>query len=223
MNFFDRFRRRRTAQVSPRVVFDTSSHPDSKKESQGMNEEEVEALLASLDEPKGPERPQLYMFQHQALPEAVFSNHPELMMELRGESSTLPLLHFWSKAEVMCIRADLMEFPELDADDWEETWTPFDDITRHTHKRDGYTVHIYTMPEPKYPPEAHLIAIVHKDSEAHHYGELSPSTRYFTLEKTIGNQPPVLCEWDANGGHHNFGSGPLPTVNAFAERVFTYL
>lgn len=56
---------------------------------------------------QGPKRPLLYMFQHVALREAAFENHPELVSELAGECSPPPLLHFRSRAEIRCIRASV--------------------------------------------------------------------------------------------------------------------
>lgn len=51
-----------------------------------------------------PKRPLLYLFQHVALREAAFENHPELIRELAEPPSRLPLLHFWSRASLQCER-----------------------------------------------------------------------------------------------------------------------
>lgn len=226
MSLFDRFRRKPNPQSPPpRVRFNFDSHPDSRKGNQEMSEEDIEALLASLEAPREQDRPQVYYFEHKALPEAAFSNHPQLMQELNGEPVTpMPLLPFWLKSEIICTHSGLIEEPDFDSDEWyENVGLLLKEITLHTTKRNGYTVHVYTMPQPVNPTEAHLIAIVHKDSEPHNHGQPSPSTRYYTLEKTIGDVPPVMCSWDAEGAHANYGSGPEPTVEAFTEAVFAHL
>lgn len=38
------------------------------------------------------------------------------------------------------------------------------------HRREGYTVHVVTMPPPENPPETYFTAIVHKDGESREYG-----------------------------------------------------
>jgi hypothetical protein len=77
-----------------------------------------------------------------------------------------------------------------------------------------------SMPIPESSPEAHFVAIVHKDDEPHDYMRESPSTRYFTLERTDVSDRPLLCEWRRDGSHGNYGDGPAPDLEAFADAVF---
>ena len=89
----------------------------------------------------------------------------------------------------------------------------------HPHKRNGYTALVVTMPVPESPPEAHFVAIVRKDDESKEHRRESPSTRYFTLEKS--HTPlPVLCECRRDGSRRNYGEGPAPDIGAFVEAVF---
>ena len=167
-------------------------------------------------------RPLLYLFQHAALREAAFENHPELIRELAAPSSPLPLLHFWSRASLQCERAGPFADDPSGEDDaalTAERW--FDAVQIYRYARDGYTAHIVTMPTPESSPEAYFVAIVHQDDEPHEYRRESPSTRYFTLEQA--DPPavrPLLCEWVRDGSRENYGEGPVPTREAFSAAVF---
>lgn len=183
--------------------------------------ESFNEFLAAMEAVKaGPKRPLLYAFQHVVLREAAFENHPELLRELEGEGSPLPLLHFRSKAFLRLAENGLVDpCQETDADAEAELFKP---VAVHPHKRGAYTAHVVTMPAPESPPEAHFVAIVHKDDEPKKHGIASRSTRYFTLESS--NTPlPVLCEWREDGSHLNYGEGPAPEMAAFVEAVFGHL
>jgi hypothetical protein len=160
------------------------------------------------------------MFQFVALPEAAFQNHPELIRDLAGERSWLPLVHFRAKAHLRCIQAGLID-PRKQATDADQKAEAelFEAVAVHPHKRNGYTAYVVTMPTPESPPEAHFVAIVHKDDEPKEHGCESPSTRYFTLEKSA-TRLPVLCECRRDGSRRNYGEGPTPDMGAFVEAVF---
>jgi hypothetical protein len=176
-----------------------------------MREEEED--LADM-----PKRPLLYMFQHVALREAAFENHPELIRELAGSPSRLPLLHFQSKARLLCRQFELND-SLLEDDD--AAMTLFSAVKIHPHTQDGYTAYIVSMPEPESSLEAYFVAILHKDDEPHEYMARSLSTRYFTLEKADPpSDRPLFCEWFENDSRNNYGDGPVPTLAAFTTAVF---
>jgi hypothetical protein len=161
-----------------------------------------------------PGRPVLYAFQHVTLPEAAFQNHPELIRELAGGRPLGgPLVRFQGKAHIRCAAAGLIDGTDDEAD-------LFEPVAIHPRKRSGFTAYVVTMPVPESSPEAHFVAIVHKDDEAHEYMRESPSTRYFTLEKSDISDRPMLCEWRRDGSHANHGEGPAPNLEAFAHAVF---
>jgi hypothetical protein len=85
---------------------------------------------------------------------------------------------------------------------------------------------IVTMPEALDPTEAHFIAIVlHVDVAALRAGDEPPERpelSYFTLEKGVsltGQSRTVLCGWNAEGSHLNFGDGPPAEFDAFVAAV----
>jgi hypothetical protein len=173
----------------------------------------------------GPQRPLLYMFQHVALREAAFSNHPRLTRELVKErQQPFDLLHFWAKALIRCedagMRTAANEAVSLNSDETEALRRA---VKIHTRSRHGYTVYFIEMPKPLFMPEAYFTAIVHKDDELHEYGRPSPSTRYFTLERNDPSSSALFCEWHRPGKHVNSGQLVPPELDAFAKAVFDRL
>ena len=138
-----------------------------------------------------------YVLQHVILPQAVFEDDPLLRREWTDPSSTL-LLRFRSRAIVRCELAGLLKLDPDDQDAVMACMAVFEPMALESHRRDGYTVHVVTMPPPEASVECYFVAIVHKDDEAPSQGEVPPSTRYFTLEMANVELPgpsQMLCEW----------------------------
>ena len=95
----------------------------------------------------------------------------------------------------------------------------FKAVAVHSHKSNGHTAYVVTMPTPQFVPEAHFAAIVFKDDEPKYFMQKSPSTRYFTLEKSL-EESAVFCECLPNGNRRNYGAGPVPDPAAFTKAVF---
>ena len=121
---------------------------------------------------------------------------------------------------IRCVEAGLIQLRHeaIDADVAAELEL-FKAMAVRSYKRGGYTAHVVTMPAPESPPEAHFVAVVHKDDEPKEYRRASPSTRYFTLEQST-TRLPVLCECRQDGSRRNYGEGPIPEIAAFVEAVF---
>jgi len=165
-----------------------------------------------------PERPQLYCFQHQALPEALFSNHPELIQEFYGDSTELPLLHFWSRAELLCLQSGF----SIDAEDeMLDDDFPFESIALHKFEKGEHTFFVYTMPEPKHETEAYLIGMLHRKTDSSELMPEAQSSRYFTLEKSHNALTAMLCEWTIDRSHLNHGSVNIMQANDFAKFVLS--
>jgi len=191
--------------------------------------EAAEALPASGDAPPSPaptgpappKRPLLYMFQHVALREAAFDNDPALTEELYGpHRPALPLMHSRSVARSLC--EDCGMIPE-DYDAAEADRKVFEGVSVRPVRRGGYTAHVVTMPRPKSSPEAYLVAIVHRDDEPREYRRPSPSTRYFTLERSNASLRPLLYEWRRDGSRENNGNSSDPKVDLFVDAVFEHM
>jgi hypothetical protein len=165
-----------------------------------------------------PGRPLIYAFEHIALRDAAFYNDPELMSQLLNPPKFMPLLHFCSKARLICEHRGWLDLETEEDED--EAVSFLDEIEIHSVRRKEFTVYVITMPEPRFSGEAHMVAIVHRDSERHDYGRPSPSTRYFTLEKTFAGTTPLLCEWFPDATRKNFSTGPHATVDEFNDAVF---
>lgn len=68
------------------------------------------------------------------------------------------------------------------------------------------------MPEVKEAPEATMVGVI-----------LGENLRYFTLEydksKIDGSNIYILCEWEKNGNHLNYGSIKENTSDSFLESI----
>jgi hypothetical protein len=81
---------------------------------------------------------------------------------------------------------------------------------------------VVTMPPARAAAEAHLVALVlvglpKQDDPPDHV-----AVRCFTLEcgtSFDGGTRTVLCAWDAENRHLNYGDGPEPTVAAFLAAI----
>ena len=169
----------------------------------------------------GPPRPVLYLFQFVALPEEAFQNHPELIRELEnGPVALMTLLHARSMATIRCAQAGGMPSPHMiTEEDVQAQNQLFRTLSVQAHKSNGYTAHVVTMPAPQSPPEAYFAAIVFKDDEPKVYRQASPSTRYFTLEMSLGGMT-ILGESLRGGARRNFGPVPAPDPKTFVQAVF---
>lgn len=164
----------------------------------------------------------MYAFVHLAIRDAVLLNHPELVQQLDKagkEKPFMPLLHFWSKAQFILDQNGMLD----DEDEWDEDeWMPFDEMDIEQFSTRGNRISVVSLPAPKVSPEAYMVAIVHKEGEPLPYDGERGNARYFTLEYSMRNSPPVLCEWDGEE-HINYGNGPEPDTKAFVQAVQEYL
>lgn len=97
------------------------------------------------------------------------------------------------------------------------------DIAIHTIRVNDFPCAVIELPEPRELAEAHFVALTATVdmSDGEPPGNEPVPARYFTLEKGIGldDQPrTVLCEWNTST-HMNYGDGPPPTVDDFAEAI----
>lgn len=86
--------------------------------------------------------------------------------------------------------------------------------------KDSPTV-VFKMPAPLASAEAHFIGVVLTGFPQLADSKDAATFRYFTLEHGLnldGTIRTVMCEWVQNS-HHNFGDGPVPTVEAFIEAM----
>lgn len=162
-----------------------------------------------------------YAFQHVLLPAAVFANDPFLMRDLITPSTT-PFMLIQARALSRCALAGVLKYDETNGEEVLRLMEVFEPMEINAHYRGGYTAYLITMPPPQKSPEAHFAAILLKDYEDHLPHELSPSTKYFLLEKGLLSDQPFFCEWTANRSHRNFAqlpADPYVFLDAIFERV----
>ena len=129
-----------------------------------------------------------YAFAHRLLPDQVFADPEGFVTLMRQPQAGDWLVQLWERASDEVRGSDR---PPLAADGLDVV---IDD--------DRVVV---TMPPPQAPPEAYAAAVVHRDAR----------WRYFVLERLGGYSDgrAVLCEWDADGAHHNPASPPARSTN----------
>lgn len=83
------------------------------------------------------------------------------------------------------------------------------------------------FPPPQGIAEVFIVAIILKISvERLSECPENPEVRYFTLEKGVTEDHrhrTVLCEWDMDGTHLNYGDGPETYPRGFIEAIERYL
>ncbi len=166
-----------------------------------------------------PKRPTLHVFQHVALPEAAFENHPELLRELRFHGSSTPLVHFWSRARLHCLLSGLVDTnicsdPQEDAARTEM----MESVLVRSENCDGLSVHVVEMPKPENPGECYFTAIVRASRPAEDGSQTCLGARYLTLElsRTGGT---VLAEWRRDGTYVPLGEGSRLDFDQFLASV----
>lgn len=181
-----------------------------------MTNDDFEATLQELSDqaPFALQRQLLYTLQFEVLPQAAFQNHPELIRDLEEPGKRVNLLHFRSQTLVRC-GAGTGSIARM-VDDMDA----FGELRIETHRQNGHSLYLITMPEPS-PPCARFVAIVYRDDEPRSWGQASPSTRYFTLEHGGGGKV-FLCECKPDLSHRNVCELPVDQ-QAFVEAIFQRL
>ncbi|HZN67234.1 MAG TPA: hypothetical protein VFB66_18240 [Tepidisphaeraceae bacterium] len=169
-----------------------------------------------FDEP----RDQHYVFAHIALRQIAFKNPVGVVGVLHSPDGMKFLTGLWEEVGQHCREAD----------------------EKHQHGSggmiDGSTLGvrparvgnfpsaIVSLPQPLGPTEAYFIALVlHVDlGTLQGDGPMpeNPELSYYTLEHGVGlrgESRTVLCAWNAEEAHLNFGDGPPAEFEAFVEAV----
>lgn len=130
-------------------------------------------------------RRQPYIFAHLALP-ALFLRAPESMLTNLEENNVEFLRYLWR---------------QIGLKEGEHDEHAGMQITVACQPLAEGRMAIIELPLPERPTEAYRLALC----------DVPDNPRYFTLElgeKLDGSPRTVLCEWDANGRHYNYGDGP---------------
>ncbi|MBI3158035.1 MAG: hypothetical protein HYZ26_00360 [Chloroflexi bacterium] len=142
-------------------------------------------------------RPQPYIFAHLALP-ALFFRAPESMLRNFEQEGPEFLRYLWRQIGLEKGGHDEAAGMQIQVE---------------IHKEAREIIGLISLPAPQNATEAFFVAAVHSPERA----------RYFTLElgeRLDGSAYTVLCEWDTEGRHLNYGEGPAPDdVRAFLAAI----
>lgn len=128
----------------------------------------------------------------------------------------LSFMSLMASEKAFAVLASLLEQVAEHCADEEPTFDA-DDLTLHRVRVLGSPCLVVEMPQATAPAEAHFVAAWLAMND----GPETAQLRYFTLEAAEDSNPAstVLGEWDSEGKHLNYGAGPAPSVEAFAQAI----
>lgn len=177
--------------------------------------------------PFGPRlfRPLVYAFEHLVGPQMFFSRHPELQRALQPTPTPGDaFIHAWSKSAFECeLRGWWPDGLMQDAEAYVKYVAPLvDAVVCQPMQAPDDTVWCLTTPAPQTPAETFYLALC-RSADRTDAAASAVQLRYFTLERTHGNQVACLCEWTRHGAHQNLGNVPLQTAEGFVQLVLGHL
>lgn len=171
-----------------------------------------EKAIDRVMEESGP-RAQYYLFAHYVMRDAAFELGAVCPGVLISQDRDKFLREMWEQAT----RAVQQDDPEQKTDS-------YPGIEVIPLRAGSFPCVVLKMPEPCGVTECYFIGIVaHMDlSQGEKPGEQTPIS-FFTLEYGVGEDMKtprtVLCEWSKEGTHSNFGDGPPPEPEMFANAI----
>jgi hypothetical protein len=139
-----------------------------------------------------------YHFAHVALRMVAFAE-PDLTVASLGDEEL-------SQKLIRAILSEVAENYGLDEQQFRVLAGGFKIAVRQCGSRPVYVI---SMPPTRKAAECHMVAIVLLDDGG---------IEYFTLERSFKDST-VLCGWNAQGTHLNYGAGPKPEVGAFVAAI----
>lgn len=180
---------------------DEPSFPDRDAALEALGDEgpglDIEALLGGMGEP----REHHYVFAHVALPSVVHRGMNANSVDLRELASSDMFRDLWAKVG-----------ENVDGQRLSEAGLRAEYIATDDGSVEGILI---TMPEATQMSEAIAAAIV-RVTRKRMFVFKRCELRYLTLElgmdfddqMQVSGSRTVLCEWTADGAHHNMGTGP---------------
>lgn len=172
----------------------------------------VEKSIERVMEENAP-RPQYYVFGHYVMRDAVFELGAVCPGVLLSDDRDKFLREMWEQATQAIRQSE----PAATLD-------PYPGVEVIPLRAGRFPCVVLKMPEPRGVTECHFVGIVaqvdlSKDEKP---TEQTPMS-YFTLEHGVGEDlktpRTVLCEWSKDGTHSNFGDGPPPEAEMFANAI----
>jgi hypothetical protein len=172
----------------------------------------AEKTIARVMDENGP-RPQYYVFAHYVMRDATFELGAACPGVLLSPKRDEFLREMWDHATEAIRQTDPNE--KVDA---------YPGVEVMPLRAGNFPCVVLKMPEPAGVTECHFVGIVaHMDLSADEKPTEQTAMSYFTLERGVGEdmQTPrtVLCEWSKDGTHSNFGDGPPPEPEMFANAI----
>src|SRR5262245_42214195 len=108
---------------------------------------EGEAIFREMMEmmkkgPPPPERPMVYLFEHAALRDAVFENHPGLIRDLEGSAAPVPFLLMWGYAEMQMVARGLKVPGKETEEEMAVNMKLMKEVSFQKHQYHGHSVYV---------------------------------------------------------------------------------
>lgn len=152
-----------------------------------------------------------YLYAHRLLPQLAFSA-PEKFLAFVERNGSAFLEYFWNECGKQIAEDERIQPEGLSC--------------KIYSLDDGIVAACITLPQPVEMPEAYFAAFVHRPEGDDLLNSKQVFTRYFTLEygqRMDGSARTVLCEWNAEGSHLNYGDGPPPQMDLFLNSIESLL
>ena len=166
--------------------------------------------LGELERGAGP-REQHYIFAHIAFRQLAFRDPQACMAVLYSPVAKKMLAEIWDDVTKYCAQSG--HATDLKADE----------LKIHQGRVGLYPCVVVEMPPPLRMTEAHYVALILRGHlENGKVVNEDPPLLYYTLEFSLrGDGTPfnMLCAWDDQGAHHNYGEGPPADVQAFLDAL----
>jgi hypothetical protein len=163
-------------------------------------------------EDNGP-RPQYYVLAHYLMRDAAYELGAACCGILLSDKRDEFLTKMWDHAASGVQEND----PTIKTD-------PYPGIEVIPLRAGNFPCVVLKMPQPRGVTECHFVGIVaHMDLSTDEKPSEQTPMSYFTLERGVGEDlktpRTVLCEWSKDGTHSNFGDGPPPEAEMFANAI----
>jgi hypothetical protein len=172
-------------------------------------EKSVERVM----EENGP-RPQYYIFAHYVMRDATYELGAVMPGVLLSDDRDKFLREMWEQATQAVKQTDPSEKTD-----------PYPGVDVVPLRAGKFPCVVLKMPEPKGVTECYFIGVVAQVDLSKEGEKPNEQTQmsFFTLELGVGEDMKtprtVLCEWSKDGTHSNFGDGPPPEPEMFANAI----
>ena len=169
-------------------------------------------VIDRVMEENGP-RPQYYVFAHYVLRDATFELGAVMPGVLLSDDREKFLTEMWDQAT-----------QAVKSTDPKEPTDAYPGVEVMPLRAGNFPCVVLKLPAPKGVTECYFVGVVaHMELSKDEKPTEETPMSFYTLEMGVGEDMKtsrtVLCEWSKDGTHSNFGDGPPPEAEMFANAI----